>query len=44
MARPVHTIDLYRGAHAYLTKFNGVREMVTSLHREIRARIDQVEL
>ena len=35
-----------RGRARLLTsqKFNGVRELVTSLHREIRARLDRVEL
>ena len=43
MARSVHTLDLE--VHTFTSqKFNGVRELVTILHCEIRARLDQVEL
>ena len=43
MARPIHTLDLEARTLTSQT-FNRFRELVTILHREIRARLDQVEL
>ena len=40
MARPVHTLDLRTITIAYLTKIYGVRELVATLHREIRSRVE----
>ena len=41
MARPVHTLDL-EARTLTSQKFNGIRELVTILHRVIRVQIDQV--
>ena len=45
MARPVHTLYIDLEARTLTSqKFNGFRELVTILHSEVRARLDQVEL
>ena len=42
MTRPGHTRSRARTLTSQ--KINGVRELVMSLHREIRVRLDQVDL
>ena len=35
-----HTLDLEARTIAYLTKIYGVRELVATLHQEIRSRVE----